>query len=223
MSISNQINDINTIIFALGSVPAPESVVSELIADLEGVKSCMQELRIVSLVYQNFFDRNNTPKDIQNHLTLNMAENCLSALKEKTSTILQLIEPLNYPLPEIFLSKIDVRSGETLADPTLIFELKLFNWLSSIRFNPMDSQLLSDLHSTEGLNELDLSVPDNFLGFLTYGTIVDDWKYKDLRLNRTLDNLLKEWDSQDILKSLGIKCKNEFLTLKNGLLIVSKL
>ena len=60
------------------------------------------------------------------------------------------------------------------------------------------------------------------MGFLTYGTIVDDWKYKDLRLNKTLDSLLKEWEYKDILKELHVKCKNEFLTLKNGLLIVSR-
>ena len=223
ISINSQINDINTIIFALGSVPGSKSIVSELISDLENVKSCMKELRIVSLVYQNFFDRNSTPKDIQTHLTLNMAENCLSALKEKVSTILQLIEPLNYPLPEIFLSRIDIRSNETSVDPVLHFELKLFNWLSFIRFNPMNSQLLTNLQSKEGLNELDLTVPDKFLGFLPYETIIDEWNFKDLRLNKTLDNLLREWESKDILKALEIRYKNEFLTLKNGLLIVSKL
>ena len=220
--IDNQINDLNTIIFALGSVPADESLVSELISDLEQVKSCMKELKTVSLVYQNFFERNNTSKDMQNHLKLTMTEKCLSGIKEKASKILQLIEPLNYPLPEIFLTKIDVKSSEVTIDPTLEFELKLFNWLLALENNPMEPQLLTELQTREGFNELNLQVPENYLGFLTYGTIVDDWKYKDLRLNKTLDSLLKEWEYNDILKELHITCKNEFLTLKNGLLIVSK-
>ena len=220
--IDNQINDLNTIIFALGSVPADESVVSELISDLEQVKSCMEGLKTVSLVYQNFFERNNTNKDMQNHLTLTMTEKCLFGIKEKASKILQLIEPLNYPLPKIFLSKIDVKSSEVTIDPALEFELKLFNWLFSLENNPMDPQLLTELQTKEGFSELNLQVPENYLGFLTYGTIVDDWKYKDLRLNKTLDSLLKEWEYKDILKELHVKCKNEFLTLKNGLLIVSR-
>ena len=87
----------------------------------------------------------------------------------------------------------------------------------------MDSQSLTELQSKEGLKELNLSVPENFIGFITYGTIIDEWKYKDLRLNKTLDGLLKEWELKDILKALQIKVKNEFLTLKNGILIVSKL
>lgn len=182
----------------------------------------MQELKVVSLVYQNYFEKNNTPSDMQNHLTLGIAENCLSILKEKASTILQLIEPLNYPLPEIFLSKIDVKDNETSMDQSLEFELKLFNFLSSLQNHPMDPQKLTELQSIEGLNELNLTVPENFLGFITYGTIVDEWRYKDLRLNKTLDSLLKEWDSKDILKTLNMKVKNEFLTLKNGILIVSK-
>ena len=223
ISINDQINDINTIIFALSSVPADDSVVSELISELECVKSCMRELEVVSLVYQNYFEKNNTPSDMQNHLTLGIAESCLSALKEKTSNILQLIEPLNYPLPEIFLSKIDVKGNDTSIDPALEFELKLFNFLSALKLNPMDSQSLTELQSKEGLKELKLSVPENLIGFITYGTIIDEWKYKDLRLNKTLDGLLKEWELKDILKALQIKVKNEFLTLKNGILIVSKL
>ena len=157
--IDNQINDLNTIIFALGSVPANESLVSELISDLEQVKSCMEGLKTVSLVYQNYFERNNTNKDMQNHLTLTMTEKCLSGIKEKASKILQLIEPLNYPLPEIFLTKIDVKSSEVTIDPTLEFELKLFNWLLALENNPMEPQLLTELQTKEGFSELNLQVP----------------------------------------------------------------
>ena len=101
-------------------------------------------------------------------------------------------------------------------------KIQLFNWFISLVNNPMNEQQLIDLQTKEGFSELNLRVPENFVGFLTYGTIVDDWKYKDLRLNKTLDTLLKEWESRDIFEILGIQCRNEFLTLKNGLLIVSK-
>ena len=182
----------------------------------------MKDLKTLSLVYRNYFDRNNTSKDIQNHLTLTMTEKCLGTLKEKTSTILELIKPLNYPLPELFLSKIDVSGNEITPDPTLQFEVKLFEWIQLIKRKPMDASLLTDLHTKEGFNELNLTVSNNFLGFLTYGVISDEWKYKDLRLNKTLDSLLKEWNSIGILDELQVTCKNEFLTLKNGVLIVSK-
>ncbi len=223
ITIDDQVNDINTIIFALESVPANESVVSGLISTLESVKVCMTDLKTISLVYENFFERNNTSRDVQNHLTQIMTEQCLSPIKEKASTIMKLIQPLNYPLPEIFMSKIDVQSSEETVDSSLEFELRLFNWFQSIVNNPLNPQQLIDLQSQEGLNELNLQVPANFLGFLTYGTIIDEWQYKDLRLNKTLDTLLKEWDSKGILSTLKIQCKNEFLTLKNGLLIVSKI
>lgn len=183
----------------------------------------MRGHKTMSMIYQNFFERNNTPRDMQNHLTLSMTDDCLSLIKDKTSTILKLIAPLNYPLPDFLLSKIDVKGSEDPIDPSLDFELKLFNWFQSILHSPMDPEFLTDLQSVEGLNELNLSVPENFVGFLTYGTIVDEWGVKDLRLNRTLDVLLKDWESNDILSTLNIKVKNEFLTLKNGLLIVSKI
>ena len=220
--IDNQLEDINLVIFALRSIPASEDVINKLVAELEQVKTCMQDLKTISLVYQNYFEKNNTSQDLQTHLTSNMADQCLSSIKEKTSTILELIEPLNFPLPQIFSTKIDIQSSEPLSDPNLDFELHLFNWLNTIIEKPMNPQLLSDLQTQEGFNELNLQATDNFLGFLTYGTIVDDWKYKDLRLNKTLDILFKEWESKEILETLGIRCRNEFLTLKNGIVIVSK-
>lgn len=223
ISIDTQINDINTIIFALRSVPANESVVSSLITDLESVKACMNDLKLISSVYQSYFDRNNTPMEIQAKVTLNMTESCLTPLKEKKANIIELIRPLNYPLPELFLTKKTTASNETVEDPNLVFEVKLFHWMNDVTKVPMNSQLLTELQTKEGFRDLNLQVPENFIGFLKYGTIIDEWKHKDLRLNKTIDSLLKEWKYKGILESLQINCRNEFLTLKNGLIIVSKM
>ena len=223
ISVDNQLHELNTVIFALRSVPASESVISELIGELEQAKLCIQDLQLISLVYQNYFERNKTSKDEQTHVTQSISGNCLSKVKDKTGTLLQLLQPLNYPLPELLLSTTDSKGDSSIQDPNLKFEVHLFQWMKDLRKNPMDPQLLADLQSKEGFNELNLKVNEKFLGFLTYGVISDDWNYKDLRLNKTLDSLLKEWGNKGIIQSLQIQVRNQFLTLKNGLLIVSKL
>ena len=220
ISVDYQLHDLNTVIFALRSIPAPETVISELIGELEQAKTCIQDLQVISLVYQNYFERNNTSKDVQKQLTQSISNNCLSKVKEKTGTLLQLLQPLNYPLPELLLSKIDSTKENTIKDPNLEFEIHLFQWMNNIRKNPLDPQLLADLQIKEGFSELNLKVNEKFLGFLTYGTIVDEWNYKDLRLNKTIDSLVKEWSSKGVLEALQIQVRNEFLTLKKGLLII---
>ena len=223
ISVDNQLHDLNTVIFALRSVPASEPVISELIGELEQAKLCILELQLISIVYQNYFERNKTSKDEQTHLKQSISDNCLSKVKDKTRTLLQLLQPLNYPLPKLLLSTTDSVEKSSIQDPNLQFEVRLFQWMNEIRKNPMNPQLLADLQTKEGFNELNLKVNEKFLGFLTYGVISDDWKYKDLRLNKTLDSLLKEWGNKEIIHALQIQVRNEFLTLKNGLLIVSKL
>jgi len=221
ISVDSQVHDINTIIFALRSVPASETVVNELISELEQAKECMKELKTVSMVYQNFFERNNTTKEEQLHITMNLSDACLAQIKEKTGTLLQLLKPLNYPLPGILLTKTDLQKEEQISDPNLAFEVKLFNWMNNVKKNPMNQELLNELKTKEGFSDLNLQVDEKFLGFLTYGIIVDDWKFKDLRLNKTIDSVLKEWKNKGILDELAIQYRNEFLTLKNGLIIVS--
>lgn len=223
MSINDQINDLNIVAFALRSVPSPDELaISEIINDIENAKSCMRGLKGVSTIYQNYFIRNNISKDIQNHLTIQMTKNCLLNVQQHTPEILKYIRPLNYPLPEILSPKIDIVTDDELKDPLLDLELKLFNAFQSFLVSPIREELLNEQKQNEGFNDLNYSMKGSFIGFVTYGTIIDDWKYKDLRLNKTIDGILREWSAIDLLKDLGIHCKNEFLTLKNGLILVSK-
>lgn len=221
MSIDDQINDLNIVAFALRSVSGPELEISEMLADIENAKSCMRALKGISAIYQNYFIQNNITRDVQNHLTIQMTKNCLLNVQQHTPAILKFIRSLNYPLPEILSPKIDIVTNSE-PDPLLEFELKLFNTLQSFILSPMNADLLTEQQKKQGFNDLNYNIKGSFIGFITYGTIIDEWKYKDLRLNKTIDGILKEWDNIDILKDLKINCKNEFLTLKNGLILVSK-
>lgn len=223
LSINDQINDLNIVAFALRSVSGPELTISEILNDIENAKSCMRGLKGVSAIYQNYFVQNNISKDIQKHLTMQMTQDCLLNVQQHTPEILKFIRPLNYPLPEILSPKIDVVVNADIdTDPLLEFELKLFNAFRATIASPMSLDSLTEIQKKEGFNDLNYAMQGSFIGFITYGTIIDDWKYKDLRLNKTIDGILKEWNTIGIIKDLGIHCKNEFLTLRNGLILISK-
>jgi hypothetical protein len=222
MILDDHVNDLNILLFALRSVPGSDSIISELSDDITTAKNCIQEKKTIFKVYQNYFNRNNTPIDIQNHVTINLTDSCLDNVKKHVQTIINLIKPLNYPLPPNLLPKIDLNESKDM-EPSLEFEIKLYSWMHDVIKKPMNKLLLGEFQKKEGLNELNFNVTDDFIGVLLYETIIDNWKYKDLRLNKTIDSILKEWSSPaGILEDLQITCKNEFLTLKNGAIIVSK-
>ena len=221
MNLEEQLLDLDILLFALRSVSRTSEDISEMEEFINKTKDCIQNSIPRLKVYQNYFERNNIKTDTKNHYINLETSNCLTELKKRTRDILALLRPLNYSLPDILITgNIDFETTDD-TDKDLQFQLRFYNWIVSVKNIPTDGKLLNELKQKEGFRDLNLSYPEgSLLGFLPYAIIVDEWKYKDLRLNKTLDTLLKEWHSKDLLEGLTIR--NEFLTLKNGIVLVLK-
>lgn len=202
--------------FAIRSSDAavPKSIIEQRVIE---TKKKLKRIDPLFQVLESYFIRNNSPKEIKNLYYQKELDINLNDLRKLTSEIVKCHQALNYPLPDWLMSQVIL--AEDTQDLELQFEINLFNWIMKVKHEKGDIRGLQDLKEREGFQDLDLNISSNqkLHGYLTFDVIAEIWQYRDLRIHRKIDTLVKrEWVNllQDIL------VKVEFMTGKIGIIMV---
>ncbi|MHA2364742.1 MAG: hypothetical protein ACXAC7_12375 [Candidatus Hodarchaeales archaeon] len=219
IDIEEHILDLDVLIYALRSL-IDEKLTGDLIGELSLCKECLSNLKPKLSILDNFFEREKIFESKQNIIVNSFLYDCINPLKNVNSELLETLQQTKYPLPKWITSKRKI-SGEKIEKNALLdFELQLFDWMNLIREKggEFDLQEFNQLKNHDILADIDMSAPKGtkLLGWLTYQQILEKFNYSDMRLNRTLDQIITNWKHT----ISDITMKNEFLDRKNGLLLV---
>lgn len=202
--------------FAIRSSDAavPKSIIEQRVIE---TKKKLKRIDPLFQVLESYFIRNNSPKEIKNLYYQKELDINLNDLRKLTSEIVKCHQALNYPLPDWLMSQVIL--AEDTQDLELQFEINLFNWIMKVKHEKGDIRGLQDLKEREGFQDLDLNISSNqkLHGYLTFDVIAEIWQYRDLRIHRKIDTLVKR-DWVNLLQDILVKV--EFMTGKIGIIMV---
>lgn len=211
--------DLDVLLYAIRSSKEAKLDLESISNEIFKTKRELININPLFNVFESFFSRNNTPDETKNAYYQKELDSCLIDLRHKTTEILESLQHLSMPIPDWFMSQI-IMVDSNIENEELNFEIKLFNWITGLKVDQMNVDDLRKLKSQEGFDELNLSIPPNqkLHGFLPFHVIIDEWKYKNLRMHRNIDTLInKEWPN--LLTHLTVRI--DFLTGKVGIIIVT--
>ena len=212
-SLNLELDILNYVIRSADVLLTKSSVEKKILETKEKIKNIDPLFQVL----ESYFIRNNISKETKSLYYQKELDKNLNALRKFTSEIVKCHQALNYPLPDWLMSKVVL--AEDTEDPELQFEIKLFNWITAVKHEQGDMRKLLDLKEREGFQDLNMAVAPNqqLHGFLTFDVIADKWQYRDLRIHRKIDTVVKrEWSK--LLGDLIIKV--EFMTGKIGIIMV---